>query len=76
MNSFSTARVPSNPPMAPLSFHDTPSAHATGRPTHERIVCRFSGKNASLAWTHPMPPLTSAISAMNEISIAITLSIR
>ncbi len=75
-NSLSTARVPSSPPMVPLSCHGTPIAQAIGRPTQASTVCRFSGNHEAQPWIAPMAPLSSATSAMNDTSIAITLSIR
>ena len=75
MNSLRTARVPSSPPMTPLSRQGTPIAQAIGRPTQDRMVWRFSGNQASRAWIAPIPPFIRATRAMNDTSIAITLSI-
>ena len=76
MNSFSTARSPSSPPMAALSFHGTPIAHANGRPTQPRTTWSCAGNQPANPWIQPNSPLRRAMSAMNEISIAITFSIR
>src|SRR5437764_212286 len=49
---------------------------AIGRKIQPSTVCRLMGNQEMNPWIHPNNPLTSAMSAMNEISIAITLSIK
>ena len=62
--------------MVPESCHGTPMANAIGRKIQPRIDCRSLGNQGANPCTHPRMPLVSAMSAMNEINIAMTLSIR
>ena len=76
MNSFSTMRVPSRLPIVPASRHGTPRLQAIGANTQPSTICRL---NVGMPNQPPMPPIiafSSAISAMNEINIAMTFIAR
>ena len=46
MNSFRTMRVPSSPPIVPLSCHGTPMTQAIGLKIQPNTVWMFAGNHA------------------------------
>ena len=60
----------------PLSCHGTPITQAIGLKTQPSTVWMLAGNQPSKPWIHPNSPLASAMRAMNDTSIAMTLSIR